>query len=463
MRELSDGRPPALGRHILVEFTDCNPEILDDVAACEGAMIEAAKKSGATVLGSNFHHFSPIGVSGMVVIQESHLALHTWPEYGYAAVDLFTCGGSVDPWLSFDHLKNQFHAKTHSVLEMYRGSLSLLERTAFYPKPGRTANHREETRVGGETDLSHFRSDPRREQWFTERGDDLAVSIRMNGPPLATVKSPYQELKVFESQSFGRVLTSDGVSAATEKDEARFHEMLIHPTLQWMRAKKMPFSRALVLGGGDGCAVRELLRYSEIKQVTVVERDFEVIRLSRTYFSNWSVGLDSPRVELSIESAQGFLSQSKSGVWDLIVVDLPIDDSVAVLHLIMRHLTENGVVVFASENPSVAPATVRALEAQLAATGWSSQIQVGVMPVPSYPGGMGAFVVVSSGVAKLDTRSHVNCDELDRFSENNQLQYYCADTHFAGFAQESRRCYLPSPDGTRGILRNWPPAYLGQR
>src|SRR5207253_2860965 len=121
----------ALGRHILVEFNGCCPDILNDVAVIEEAMVEGARKAGATVIQSTFHHFSPFGVSGVVVIQESHLAIHTWPEYQYAAVDLFTCGESVDPWVSFDHLKTAFKAANHSSIEMYRGSLSLLKRIDF--------------------------------------------------------------------------------------------------------------------------------------------------------------------------------------------------------------------------------------------------------------------------------------------------------------------------------------------
>ena len=76
----------ALGNHILVEFMNCDPHIMNDVSAIERDMVAAAQKAGATVINSTFHHFSPYGVSGVVVIQESHLAIHTWPEYGYAAV-----------------------------------------------------------------------------------------------------------------------------------------------------------------------------------------------------------------------------------------------------------------------------------------------------------------------------------------------------------------------------------------
>ena len=87
----------SLGRHILVEFHGCSAEILNDVPRIEKGMINAATESGATIISSVFHHFSPVGVAGVVVIQESHLAIHTWPEYRYAAVDLFTCGDRADP------------------------------------------------------------------------------------------------------------------------------------------------------------------------------------------------------------------------------------------------------------------------------------------------------------------------------------------------------------------------------
>ena len=110
-----------LGQHILVEFCDCDPFELNNKQLVEKYMIEGAVRSNATVITSVFHHFSPHGVSGVVVIAESHLAIHTWPEYGYAAVDLFTCGTSVDPWRAFEYLRECFKAKQYSIKEMKRG------------------------------------------------------------------------------------------------------------------------------------------------------------------------------------------------------------------------------------------------------------------------------------------------------------------------------------------------------
>lgn len=113
----------ALGRHILVELYECAAVILDDVPAIETAMRAAAEASGATILHSFFHTFAPQGVSGMVVIQESHLAIHTWPEHGYAAVDIFTCGDAVNPWAAYEYLKSSLQARNGSAVEIYRGRL----------------------------------------------------------------------------------------------------------------------------------------------------------------------------------------------------------------------------------------------------------------------------------------------------------------------------------------------------
>ena len=113
-----------LGRHLLAEFYDCEPNILNNVSLIEDGMTKAAVMAGATIVQKNFHHFSPYGVSGVVVIAESHLAIHTWPEYGYAAVDLFTCGDTVDPVLAYNYLKEQLSAKTAFYSDIKRGLMN---------------------------------------------------------------------------------------------------------------------------------------------------------------------------------------------------------------------------------------------------------------------------------------------------------------------------------------------------
>lgn len=117
-----------LGRHILVEFYNCDSSILNDTVVIETHMNTAATMSKATIVESVFHTFNPWGVSGVVVIQESHLTIHTWPEYGYAAIDLFTCGEEVDPWIGFKHLKEAFKAEITETLEIPRGDVSKIDK-----------------------------------------------------------------------------------------------------------------------------------------------------------------------------------------------------------------------------------------------------------------------------------------------------------------------------------------------
>jgi len=111
----------ALGRHILAEFTGCNARTLNDVKLVEKIMVDAALEAGAEVREVAFHKFSPQGVSGVVVISESHLAIHTWPEFGYAAVDVFTCGDRVDPWDACRYLVDKFEAADVEATEVKRG------------------------------------------------------------------------------------------------------------------------------------------------------------------------------------------------------------------------------------------------------------------------------------------------------------------------------------------------------
>ncbi len=113
----------ALGRHLLIELQDCDREVLNDLGFLRDAMVAAAVGCGATVMGESFHHFSPQGVSGVVVIAESHLSIHTWPEYGYAAVDIFTCGTSVEPEKAVEALVEKLGSKNHSLMEIPRGLL----------------------------------------------------------------------------------------------------------------------------------------------------------------------------------------------------------------------------------------------------------------------------------------------------------------------------------------------------
>jgi S-adenosylmethionine decarboxylase len=111
----------ALGIHLLIEFTVCNRQKIDNIDYLEKVMTQAAEVAGATVLKTAFQDFNPQGVSGVVVIAESHLTIHSWPEYGYAAIDIFTCGTKVDPWKAAEFLKHELEAGDMQVQHFPRG------------------------------------------------------------------------------------------------------------------------------------------------------------------------------------------------------------------------------------------------------------------------------------------------------------------------------------------------------
>ena len=116
------------GRHLLVEYYDCDKSILNNLEAIEALFIAAARAADATIVQSTFHRFAPQGVSGVVVIEESHLSIHTWPEHGYAAVDLFYCGGTVKVHKAVDVLRERFKPERIKFLVVRRGLQGEVER-----------------------------------------------------------------------------------------------------------------------------------------------------------------------------------------------------------------------------------------------------------------------------------------------------------------------------------------------
>lgn len=118
-----------LGRHVIIELWGCN-EVINDAARVERAMRDAVQAANATLLDIFVHEFSPQGVTGVAVLAESHLSIHTWPEYGYVAADVFTCGSTTRPEAAAEVLRKEFAAETADIRELERGVM---------PKPIRNA------------------------------------------------------------------------------------------------------------------------------------------------------------------------------------------------------------------------------------------------------------------------------------------------------------------------------------
>lgn len=116
-----------LGRHLVCELHGMPQDVLRDKEFLRELLLRAAEASGSTVVGDYFYKFeNDMGVTGVVVVAESHLSIHTWPEYGYAAVDVFTCGTHTDPWRALEVLREELRPERVEVTEMTRGILEQL-------------------------------------------------------------------------------------------------------------------------------------------------------------------------------------------------------------------------------------------------------------------------------------------------------------------------------------------------
>ena len=428
-------RMKSLGRHVLVEFHGCSAEILNDVPRIEQGMIEAATQAGATIISSVFHHFSPFGVSGVVVIQESHLAIHTWPEYGYAAVDLFTCGDTVDPWVSYQSLKAAFEAEHGSAVEINRGQLDLLKKEIV------DLGQMREEKSGELLPPKHSRS-----VWFTDRDENIALSIRHRGAPLFKEKSPYQLVEVFDTFKYGKMLTVDKMVMCSERDETAYHEMIVHVPLLTMAtvanstdSASGPAKKVLVIGGGDGGSVREILRHDFVESVTMVEIDEAVIRASREFLPSLSKALDHPKLDLIVGDGIEYVRNAADESFDCVIVDSsdPVGPatglfSVAFYKDVYRVLGPNGVMVAQSESPRFNQAAFVQLVHCLQDIFGVENVYPYLAFIQTYPTGMWSF---SYGTKRgLSPVEAIDLAAISQFASTHNLQYYNSEIHRAAFA-----------------------------
>ncbi len=413
----------ALGRHILVEFFGCSSEILNDVPSIEGSMVDAAKEALSTVINSTFHHFSPYGVSGVVVIQESHLAIHTWPEFQYAAVDIFTCGDTINPWIAYDFLKKAFEAKHGSAMEISRGQIDLLERVDFDINADRDMKEKE------------LRPEYKRDVWFTDKDENIALSLRYTGEILYREKSPYQVVQVIDTFAYGKTLTIDNMVMCSEKDEHAYHEMISHIAMLSHPSPK----DILVIGGGDGGTVRELVRHEKLEKVTMVEIDEKVVEASRKYLPQLSKAFEHPKLQLLIYDGIQFVKDAVSESYDIVIVDGSDPEGPATglfsesfyrdTYLCMKN---NGVLVLQSEGPHFNKETMVETFQCLRKIFGADRVHLYLAYIPTYPTGMWSFIYASKG--DVHPYNQLDPAKAGAFARKNNLQYYNPEIHRSAFA-----------------------------
>lgn len=210
-------------------------------------------------------------------------------------------------------------------------------------------------------------------------------------------KSAFQRMEVIATESFGRILLLDGLVQTTEKDEFFYHEMLVHPAMACHPDPK----EVLIIGGGDGGALREVLRYP-VSRATVVEIDAGVIAVCKKYFPQLSSSFRDKRAEVIIGDGNRFVKDA-SGAYDVILVDSsdPVGPS-AVLHQrgfysrLGRRLRPGGVVAGQAGSPLYHLKSLKAKRVFLRDIFRNSCFYLG--PVPTYPGGIWCYVFLSDKV-----------------------------------------------------------------
>ncbi len=410
----------SLGQHIIVEYYGCPPEVLNDVTHIEQTMLGAAKIAGATIINSTFHHFSPFGVSGVVVIQESHLAIHTWPEYGYASVDVFTCGSQVNPWDCYRHLLAGLKAAHGSAIEMSRGVLELLPKLA--------------EREDYETNRDRPAEAPvHRNVWFTERGQDIALSLRHTGEILYKKQSPYQKVEIIDTFAYGKMMTLDGMVMTTDKDEYVYHEMITHvPMLTHPNPK-----RVLIIGGGDGGAVREIVRHPELEKVVMVEIDALVIEAAKEHLPAIAAAFDHPKLELRVEDGIAYVKNCPDAAFDVVIVDStdPVGPAEGLFtEEFYRHahriLKDPGVMITQSESPRFNVKVFKEIYALYRKLFGNDKVHCYLISVPTYPTGTWSLAYCAKG----DVSPVADEKRQNALLSAHATQYYNAEIHRAAFA-----------------------------
>ncbi len=231
--------------------------------------------------------------------------------------------------------------------------------------------------------------------WFTEnQTKELRLSCAVEDI-LFNERSPYQEILVIKTSVFGNMLVLDGYIQTTEKDEFFYHEMITHPALCTHPSPR----QVLVIGGGDGGTVREVLRHPSVEEVTMVEIDGQVIHVSKKYLPKISSALEDEKLNLLIEDGIKYLP-GKKNVFDIIIIDSsePEGPSEALFtkefyEQANEALKPEGILVAQTESPFYNSDIIAASNRYMKEI--FPEAHLLLVPVPSYPGGLWSFTMGS--------------------------------------------------------------------
>ncbi len=267
--------------------------------------------------------------------------------------------------------------------------------------------------------------------WFTEAWTPhIKFSVKIK-EHLYSETTPFQQLEIYDSFELGRFFTLDGIMMANEKDEFIYHEMMIHTPM----SVNPQIEHVLVIGGGDGGSVRELVRYPSIKSIDMVEIDERVVRACQTYFEITTTGLHDPRVTLMFEDGLAYVKNTKK-TYDLIVVDStdPVGPgeglfSMAFYENCYRILSKDGILINQHESPYFEKESTEMKRAHKKIKSIFPIVEVYQAFIPTYPSGHWLFGFASKVYHPiLDMKTPLIQ------SIGYQTKYYNKELHVGSFA-----------------------------
>lgn len=263
-------------------------------------------------------------------------------------------------------------------------------------------------------------------EWFTEIFEErTGFSVRYS-EKLFDCESDFQRVEIFETQAMGRVLILNGCFMVTEKDAFVYHEMLAHPAMGLLVNPKS----VLIVGGGDGGAVTELVKYQGVESITLCEIDSVVVDSCREHLPEISAGLDDPRVSVVFQDGAAFVRE-RPNEFDLILVDStdPVGPAkllfeTSFFEAVKSSVREGGAAVFQTESPFFMEDVFTEAIGKLGSVFGSGSVHPYFATIPCYPGGLWSFCLCSPG---LDPRV-ANAEPPP-----DGLRYYDRDIHEAAF------------------------------
>jgi len=244
-------------------------------------------------------------------------------------------------------------------------------------------------------------------------------------------RSDYQHIEVVDSLEWGRTLVLDGIFMTSIGDEHYYHEMIVHPALCTARS----IGRILLIGGGDGGTAREVLRYTEVEQVVMVEIDGQVVDVCREYLPELGGGAwKDPRLSLRIEDAVAYVKEAHEEPYDVILLDGtdPVGPGKGLFdqefyEAVRRMLRPAGVFVLQSESPILTNDVFFEIQATLRRVFPSVHPYFG--PAPLYCAGSWSWTLAG------DDTDPMRLNETRLAALGDDLRYYNADIHRGAFAQ----------------------------